>query len=220
MTTFIALTLLLSTASPASAVKPDVEVLVPGTWHGEDVSVPPSGRVQGFTRLSCVATGCVLDVRTFAVQQVVDEMLDAPGEETGRSVISQAEVLIRGADLRPGPVPTTFHGRMLMNPGTSVQLRLGEETWRLAATTDDDCSNCPMTRLVVTRDGVDQELVSFSEHATAAPALMWAGDLDRDGQLDLIVDERINYAAANIAVYTSRGPGTVTELGRFYASGC
>jgi len=151
---------------------------------------------------------------TTRVRRVRDEIMDAPGTRTGRSVSSDvrgSRMLLRGAPLTPGAVATAWSGdepaRLTEAP---IALRLGDVAYRLQLRCAAPATSC---RLELETGGRRQVLLEFaatrSEDGSlmlgddASPGLWFAGDLDRDGRLDLILDTTDHYNLSRPTLYLS-----------------
>ena len=96
--------------------------------------------------------------------------------------------------LREGPVPSVLDSALVMQPGMSRDFRIGENTFRLRATNRprNDLHDYVL-ELVSLDDHRVTALVSFHAGTTMDPAakpaqVLWAGDLDHDGMLDVYAD--------------------------------
>lgn len=57
--------------------------------------------------------------------------------------------------------------------------------------------------MVLSNDTISQELLFVSEMWDVGPYLIWAGDLDRDGKLDLIMDLKTHENTSQIGLFLS-----------------
>ncbi|MDT0632806.1 hypothetical protein RQM47_12670 [Rubrivirga sp. S365] len=208
-----------------------------GTFHGDEVEVQTGERWQGlYPTLGGVA------LRSFAVrvETVRDEVVDDPGgPPTGRrvttpfstvdawgSVEDDALFLVRPP--RPfadGPAPTAFAGRWPLASG-EIGLRLGGAAYVLSVVEGPEAVGAPepvrpARVAVLSAGGVGQPVAHLV--GDGRPALLWAGDLDGDGRLDLLLDEADHYVVSRPALYLSSAapPGAlVGRAGRHRTSGC
>jgi len=120
-----------------------------------------------------------------------------------------------------GPVATTFLGNLPLTPGTEVWLgQVGRDLLRVHPFRRSVISNTPMNeatlgeyRIELCQGGsANQTLFKAqwsgepsggSDYNDYLPSLLWAGDLDKDDRLDLLLDVRQHYAAPKIALYLS-----------------
>ena len=186
---------------------------------------------------------------TVRVATVEDVLLDGPGERSGQAVSSQPAddailMFLRGPALVAGMVD---QARMDMVDGDGryrferalafrdARYRLRSECTprggaSVAGQFQFDC-------VIVLRDmgsRREQVLVRMDGYATgpgehawlgddAAPALLFAGDLDRDGELDLLFDTTHHYNVSHPTLYLSSqaGPGELLrEVATHEATGC
>ncbi len=112
-----------------------------------------------------------------------------------------------------GVVPTAFRGYQQLNPDTSIIL---------------DAAGVQETRLFTTEEGLflsDNEIVQCiadtypgTGYSDIFIGLAWAGDLDRDGKIDLIIDDvNDSYTSYNWRLYLSSEAGP-DSIGRIVAS--
>lgn len=136
-------------------------------------------------------------------------------------------ILLRGAPLAAGPVTAAQveGSRAGLEPKTLV---LGAVRHTLALDACDANGRCAW---VLRRGAIGQRIAELgvleeaSPRTEAAPTgLIWAGDIDRDGKLDLIVDVSDHYnAVANVVVLLSSRAAKddlVGIAGSFRAVGC
>lgn len=196
----------------------------PGTFHGADTVARDGERWLG---LRVVGTDAALVETTVRVQAVEDEMVDeAPGELTGRQVSSidgdTIVVFLRGSGLRAGRVE-----HALVEPWKD-ELPLSQpfvmsfrgETFRI----ENECASEPNDRqseqwqyecaAMLRGPNGSQRLAqrtgyyeSGSDVMTVGDAasqqLLFAGDLDGDGRLDLVYDTSDHYNVSRPTLFLS-----------------
>lgn len=190
--------LLLLTCASAFAAAPVPQLMLTGeTFHGDEVP----GRT-GETWFALVVDGgkATLQPTTLKIEAVNDPVGDGPDEKTGRSVVApgiEPRVLLRGiASLSAGDIAVAMADPQPLNAGTPLPITFGGKTLNLGVR----CSGTgdALTCTVVLGDGV-MEQVLFDTFATrsesgvielgeAVPSVLFAGDLDRDGRVDLLID--------------------------------
>lgn len=231
--------LLLMTALGAIAAPVQhVSILLPGSFHGEEVPDDAAGRWFALVAEGADATLQAVDVR---VTQEVDVIVDAAGEMTGRRVdVSPAidpVVLLRGIpNLRIGAVPTSLH-RISVMPDTPQSTHLGARSYSFRL----QCSDVQIVQgqrhqecELLLSDGTRSQVLSpyaayfegdvriFSSEQEA-PLILWAGDLDADGRLDLLLDTSNHYNIDEMQLYLSSQAGErelVAPVAAFRATGC
>lgn len=169
-----------------------------GSYHKGDV---PFGNGTDFVGL-CVNSG-LEDLRV-SVTAEFDPMLDQPGEETGRRVSAPCSTgaepvaLFRGYDkLTAGPITEASRaGAPFPEPET---IELGGTTYRV--TSHPFGTNG--YRLVLTGTDPAVEMVKFGDTDDGSWQVLWAGDLDRDGRLDLLVAATRKYSVGQEWLFLS-----------------
>ncbi len=77
--------------------------------------------------------------------------------------------------------------------------------------------------LVLDHGGVRQSVADVTDRDAGHPAVLWAGDLDGDGRLDLVLDESDHYNVTVTALFLSSeaAPGAlVRRVARHETTGC
>ena len=200
-----------------------------GTFHGDETIAR-----DGERWLALRTDGPPALVATTArVKAVNDPVEDDEHGRSGREVASGvegAEWLLRGGTLRAGPVvPATGDApdRALPEPGRPALLRLGARTYRLSL----DCGPTPASpascALRLAEGGRAQTLLRVAASRgddgrlqlgdDAGPVLLFAGDLDRDGRLDLLLDTTDHYNLSQPVLLLS-SQATPRELVRAVAT--
>jgi hypothetical protein len=200
-------------------------------FHGEELSAEDGSAWMALIRTASghVLRKVTITVQpAFDPYVDVDE-----SEPTGKRVETQeltaneqVVFLVRGIpQLVEGPVQTLFEGSTWLVPG--YPLRLGSLSGRtesaetlLAATgttidTSGDCCACPDYRLELRIHDHRGHTTRRDELASVAggtwpqktndtmPTLQWAGDLDRDGTVDLLIDFSPHYSVSSQALFLS-----------------
>jgi hypothetical protein len=210
----------------------------PGTFHDGE---PVARNGERWLALRVSDGVARLEVSTLRVKAVFDVIADAEGEKTGREVGSNdsADVLtyLRGPDLHAGLVTEAVSEYVGTGSLPVHRLRLGDRVYRIFTRCTDAVVNAThdgMTyrcRIELSEDGEDgdvergrrQTLVEMtgSSALSAAPAIglgddasphpIFAGDLDRDGRLDLIFETSNHYNFSHPVLFLS-GAGEADEL--------
>lgn len=108
------------------------------------------------------------------------------------------------SELKAGAVRTYFTGAVTLEPGMSVKLGKGDSY----CIKDNSCDTLSATgswstskdgersltgySLILKRGKFTQTLFKQGEYHARAAILRWVGDMDRDGQADLIIDQNYN----------------------------
>ena len=183
-----------------------IQILYPRQFH-EDETQAKSG--QQWMALIDEGQRSSLRNVTIHVERVTD-VGDQPGQKTGKEVsiatpIEQESViaLLRGMALREGAVPTArYSGEG--DAGKPLQITLPNAATTYTLAIDCDGRHCPLT---LSANGTSQRLFVFNDDPDAGDfnglRVIWAGDLDGDGRLDLLVDVSNHDNAGDTALYLS-----------------
>lgn len=222
----------------------------PGTFHSGE-TVARDG--EAWLALRVDGGAARLEPVTLRVERVVDEMLDGPGERSGESVRARdgadALVFVRGAGLRAGAVPSARLGagepwstrtaQRIEFGGAAHELRTvcvaraataGGDAVHAARANAADAIDC---RVELARGSTVQTLARMAGYrddagtlaaGDEAPlSLLFAGDLDGDGRLDLILDLSHHYNVRRPTLLLSRpaAPGDLLQAAAVHeATGC
>jgi hypothetical protein len=178
------------------------------------------------------------------VRPVFDGMLDDPGQASGREVSSMLDdahvvAFLRGPGLRAGTVePATvapgdddsplphytiaFHGRVYRirtqcDPDSGEPVE-GQLQFDCRIVLSGVAGPQTLARMRGYRDGA---AVHVGDDAT--PALLFAGDLDRDGELDLLFDVTDHYNKLQPTLFLSSPAATgegLLQAAQFTQVGC
>lgn len=218
----------------------------PGQFHGGE---PVARHGERWFALTADAGGARLTRTRLQVKTVVDELLDGEGQATGQAVSSAAAsdallTYLRGPGLHEGPVMQAVSTDIASNgevgdSGLPAQtLRFGGRDYRIATRCEADRATANMYQCSI--DLIDgerrQTLVAMSGQrdatvagsgmllgSDASPHLIFAGDLDRDGRLDLIFDTTDHYNVSRPTLFLS---GTAAEgelvrmVAEYHSVGC
>jgi hypothetical protein len=213
----------------------------PGQFHGGE---PVARHGERWFALTADADGARLTRTRLQVKTVVDEMLDVDGQATGQAVSSAAAsdallTYLRGPGLHEGPVMQAVSTDIASDSGLPAQtLRFGGRDYRIGTRCEAEPATANMYRCSIDLfDGERrQTLVAMSGQrdatvagsgillgSEATPHLIFAGDLDRDGRLDLIFDTTDHYNVSRPTLFLS---GTAAEgelvrmVAEYHAVGC
>jgi hypothetical protein len=212
-------------------------------FHGDDA---PAEDGEEWLGLYVTGSGSSLISSKVTVKRVNDPIVDEDESQmTGKSISVDHPVepvfLVKGAAmLKPGPVTTVYRGdreeeRWLINgvdldSRKTLRLRLGAREYQLKVLgrkgrsiekQDVEFLNLQLA-LVFGR----QTQILYSPEATSETtpwSLLWAGDADGDGKLDLYVEVSSHYNVSETRLFLSSQakPGQfVKEVARFTTIGC
>lgn len=151
-----------------------------------------------------------------------DPLLDAPGQQTGTRVsvedMAMADLLLNGPRLQPGPI-TVASQRQPLHPAIlgGLQMRIDWKDEHFILDTDcqprsDDprWGTCRITltagdrhQVLAHANGSRNDAGDWERGELAVPKLLFAGDLDRDGKLDLILDLSDHYDLTQVTLLLS-----------------
>lgn len=179
------------------------EILITGMLHGDEVQAR-----SGEAWLCLMSARDQEELRpcTIEVEQVYDPIME---DDTGKAVSlrggGNALVLVRNVpSLTPGPVRTYFLGKAHIAP--EAYLGVGGER-RLQIALQKDKGSYSL--ILWDSKGNVRQTLREDAFPDGGPSLLWAGDLDRDGKLDLLLDISNRYYVSEIALFLSSlaGPG-------------
>ena len=221
-----------SSPGATAACPPEATLLEVGEFHGEEVSAETGERWLG---LHITDNSSTLLEYELAVDTVHDPFIDAADQKTGKKVsvnLPLEPIFLVNSDwiLQSGPVKTVFEGsneplqsitpRKLTVESTGYEIKIvgdeGEKCWP-----DGLPKNA---KLVVTSENSSQILYTLQE-CGSDPSwfLHWAGDLDKDGKLDLYVSvtQHYNFSERKLFLSSQADEGQlVAEAAEFVTSGC
>jgi hypothetical protein len=220
------------TVSNACAAEP--RLLRPGTYHGHEVTAVTGERWLAVVRAAEGADRLV--PVTIRVDIVRDELLDDTGPATGKLVSAAPGgdaivFLVRDVPgLRPGPV-TTLATDTPVTPGEPVRLAWRGQPYSLSleCTTPDRGQGSEQVACSLVVRGIHgaQTLRDYDGYHVdgafggvgddAQPNVLWAGDLDGDHGLDLLIDLTDHYNVARPTLFLSRGRRSGVMLERVAA---
>jgi hypothetical protein len=206
------------------------QILLPGEWPGQGISVESGNDWWG---IFPDGDGFTLQHAPVTITLVHDSMMDREGEMTGRKVTipqdSTPVLLIQGlkdpvagtilpATLEPPSWPseqaTTLRQNAFLFPGQTHRLSLPTDRVRLTAigaVEEDSTYHHPQIinyqlKLYRGEDekAVSQVLTTIPRMGDLGePHLVWVGDIDRDGKIDLIYDLTDHYVKTHLALFLS-----------------
>lgn len=208
----------------------EIAIIRTGTYHGNEV-ITDSG--PGWFGLFRVDSTCELLPVAVTVRQAYDPII---GDSTGKRVDidrpGEPLIVVTGIErLEAGPVPTSFAGDQFVNLGQEIDFaEKGGYPYSLSAVGEARLRNGSGEMLyynyslVLRHADTRQTIIEYPVLALdGLPTLMWAGDLDRDGRLDLIMNLTNHYNVHLYALFLSSeaGPGElVRKVAEFRSVGC
>ena len=195
------------------------ELLFTDLFHGDEVKAR-SG--DPFLALVCSDDEhCLLQPVTISVTEEFDPVVDAEDERTGKRVRVhglESAYLLRSPRLTPGRVVSARPSATDLLPGSKPQtIRFGRASYVL----EYRCDKSQECQLVLESDGTSQVLATSSldvEHY-----VVFAGDLDHDGKLDLLANVSAHWNEWHPALFLSSAAvdgQLVARVAEFSATGC
>lgn len=206
MRSFIFLAGLLLAGSASAQPAADAwSLLMAGEYHHGEAPEKPG---RGW--LALVAQGGVwrLEPAIVRATRIHDAVLDAEGQKTGIRIsanYSEAIALLRFPGLRAGKVDTPNwrfkdNPRLISRHDTPVTLSFKGEVYRIEA------GQSAIHLGLGTQKTVLADLAPGGEDSEDTASLLWAGDLDGDGKLDLLF-AYTGYNRGGACLYLSSGAG-------------
>lgn len=183
-----------STAEVAGA-----DIVIPGRYSMAKLPTDLAGIA---TWLAIEATGgqwALTKARLRAEQEDTYAQRDRPVVKLS-TTSPNAVALVSSFAIKPGPIvpATTAEGRpftamtfrAVPAPGdvASVDLALGDKTYRLALTRTGGG-----TPTIILQQGSRRQILSMAGFTQSAFEILFAGDIDLDGNLDLVVSDHFRY---------------------------
>lgn len=197
----------------------DYRIVVTGCYHGFEIEPIDNKDWYGLFKTD---SGYVVESVNVLTEACRDVVLDNQGDTTGVSLsivhALKPIILIQSfKKLNTGFVPTTFSERSFLEPGKQVFLgglerRDYYSMFALGEITDEGFRE-PGDLLILnyslmlygrTNETKKQIIVEFDRSSyDGLPSVLWSGDLDRDGKMDLLLDIRNHYNVTHYALYLS-----------------
>lgn len=193
------------TSVSAALRQPEVQILQVGEFFCEITAEPN----EVWLGLYPTKSGYTLMPTTVRVDAFYDPTIGEDENVTGATRVSvQGQnaplFLIKGLDsLKTGMVKTLFSGRLPVE--SSFEFTLDNESTFSVAAFGGLKSNSGSVdyKVELVKGSRSQVICSFDTTNSAVSYLLWAGDIDRDGELDLLIDTVCDYSASCPALFLS-----------------
>ena len=192
-------------------------LLTVGPHHGDEI--PADAGDHKWLALVQRTEGWKLETVRVDVTPVADPVLDPPdgSVQSGRRVAvpdlgATPMLLLLGDALQPGPVATPEAGPRALFPGDQQTLTLGADADQLTLQATGQASRNAYDDIVIEAYQLQAQHASGATTLFASsplqkrgevPRVRFAGDLDRDGRLDLIVDTANHYNVTQLTLFLS-----------------
>ncbi len=185
----------------------NIELLRAGQFHGNEVQAK-SG--EGWYGLFEIEDHFELKAVSITVEAVPDFLSGNPDDRSGKSVTvdhpGKPLFLLKGwVAPHEGRINSVFSGYKFIYPGERISLKLGDDNYFSVSAFGEAVHLRGDTRLknytLQIEKAADYQVIAKYDaiYIDGAPSIIWAGDLDCDGKLDLLMDLRDHY---NVTEYT------------------
>ena len=234
--------LTLAGGMPAPGPDLTASLLLPGTYHQDEVTAESGELWWAVTRGPYALS---LEQVKLDVQRIWDPVIDPDSGMTGKQVQAQASgevlFLFQGLPVAPGAVPAVLDSPTELPLRQPLELSLatadGERRyrWRVerqtAAATAPAADPAGPCRLLLETETETQEITTFWCQegddglivSDGFPMLLWAGDLDRDGRLDFLIDLTDHYNVSQPTLFVSSqayGGELAAKVAEMWTVGC
>lgn len=199
-----------------------------GTLHAEENSLKDGDEV-----FALVLDGeqSRLEKTKVSVTNIEDASLAPAGEKTGKLIdvknLSNVLLLIKSSFLKAGPIKSDITKFQMIYPGQTVGLGTA---WLFATALVEPGNGVFMPTKnyciwAARREFEMQKLwcADLLQRDSSVPGVVWSGDLDRDGTIDVILDTSSSYNVSSLTLYLSSKAqkGKILSEGfSFSRSGC
>ena len=220
-----------ATAQKKSA--PKVKLMETGEFHGEEIDARTGERWLGLYAQGGASYLAFSEVRVETVRDyIVDQEPDA---KTGKRVSVGDAIspvfLVRGAnELRPGAVTTVHVGEEPFRNATKIGLELAGTRYSLTVSTKPGKAGEVVSHddaaLIFQSGEIAQTLYALGGEGRETEVnwtLLWAGDADADGKLDLYLEVSSHYNASQRKLFLSSKAAKgrlLREVAEFNTTGC
>ncbi|MEK6281296.1 MAG: hypothetical protein AABN95_13165 [Acidobacteriota bacterium] len=225
--------LLFNRSKEVDACPSGARVLEIGEFHGKEVDAQTGEKWLG---LHISSDGSMLLNYQVTVEAFHDSIVDEPEKKTGKKVSVDLPLepvfLVEAEGLNAGQVKTVFQGshENALERTSPVTLKLADISYELKVVSPEGVENCSdeklpkNAKLVLASAESTQTLYSLEDCGNDPRwLLLWAGDLDGDGRLDLYISVNQHYNVSEKKLFLSSKAiegRLVVEVAEFVTSGC
>lgn len=206
------------------------EILSVGVFHSDEVSAVDG---EEWDILYSKDNRFFLDKTIIQLTIVEDVVIDNPGEKTGKEISLNIDgepvLLLKNiSDLSHGEVTTSVNKQLHFFNDDPIKARTDHFEYTIRMNIFDS-----KAELSISDGKTTQILKKFTAYKTeesyyyfgdeASPSLIWAGDLDGDNKLDLLLDMTDHYNVSEIVLFLSSHASSgklVKKVAAFRTVGC
>lgn len=186
------------------------QILMVGIFHGDEVSAVDG---EEWDVLYSRDGSFFLEKAQIKIELVEDVIIDNKGEKTGKKVSVDIEgepvLLLKNiSNITPGEVSTSINSKIYFFENDSIKAETAYDDYLIGMNIIDSKAD-----LFISDGTVNQTLKEFTAYLTgdsyymfgdeAMPSLIWAGDLDGDNKLDLLLDMTDHYNVSEVSLFLS-----------------
>jgi hypothetical protein len=234
--------LVLVAAAQFTIAEEAVQILKTGLWHGDEVTVESGSDWWG---IFPEGDGFTLQSAPVTITMEHDGIVDAEGEATGKlvKVPQEAEpvLLVRGiSGLKEGRLAPLYYQprHQYLFPSETLWLLIMEGKHEsalslvaLGSTEENGIRPEPYVNNYTLKLYAGSHPVKKSQvlhtaarvYEEARPTIIWAGDIDRDGKVDLLLNLSDHYNVSHWALYLTRAAKDgelVGKVAEWRTTGC
>lgn len=216
-------------SAPAYAEETPIQIVLNATYHGEEVADVKDG--QSWIAITESNGAYTAKQVTISVKTVKDDVIDPEiGPFTGKAITSDpsAVFLIRGMALKEGMPIKTYSSEAKSDESTeSIEINGGLWPVRLqrknGPTSSDREHGMKDSYALIGKVGAEEvtlftQAISIDSH----PMLLWAGDVNSDGQPDFLIDlNRFNASVPTLFLSNvTKNTLTYHKVAERFSGGC
>ncbi len=199
-----------------------VQLLEVGEFHGDEVTAKTS---NGWLGLFVTKKHSSLAPISIQISRVFDPIIDDEStKKTGKKVsiqkVSTPVLLIKNAPyLKAGQVITALEKIIRMTAPNPILLNLGNQQYQVIA----QPFILGKGKVELSQGKIKQTIFSELHNDAGGFSILWAGDLDGDGKLDLYINaaSHDNLESKRLLLSSQANKGQlVREIARFETTGC
>ena len=187
-----------------------IDILTIGEFHEDEVS--QSAIDKSWIGLFVNGDTSYLKNANLILTRVSDSVIDNAGEKTGWKVSTDNEdkciILISGIGLHEGKIVSFNIDPKDPKPEDTLSFNFDSEITELHVTGtvekyQEQFQFITNYKMKIIRDSIGQVIVAKPNFDEESINIIWAGDIDRDGKLDLIIDTSRHYNIMEPSLFLS-----------------